>query len=276
MKHTFLSGVLALGLGLGAVAQSTQLKITLQADQLPNPDCWLNEGVVTSNKVYLHSGLCTSGANFCRDSIAGSNSPVWEHVVGNWGQDDGIGLMSHEGNNRYSLTMIVESYYSQNISTGSTPMPNGATPYTIGFVFRSFDGGYEGKDDGCGDMYIMNIQGVPTVRGGSTGSTSLPVEVVKTVVGVEDPSYLGALVVSPNPAVERVVIDYQLRKASHDLHALILNSAGQEVTRLYDGKQAPGQHRYIWNGENAAAGLYFFVLREGDHVIANEKILLTK
>lgn len=232
---------------------------------------------MVNNKLYLHSGLCTSNAAFCRDSIAASNSPVWEHIVGNWGADDGIGLMTFNGVNSYSIVLPIETYYSQNISSGSTPMPNGATPYSIGMVYRSLDGLLEGKDEACGDIFIVDIQSAqPLVRSGS-GNINVPnITVSKTVVGIEDPATISALVVSPNPSVERVVLDYQLRKPMEHINARIYNGAGQLVADLYNGKQQPGQHRFIWNAEQAASGMYYFILKDGDRTLANEKILVAE
>jgi hypothetical protein len=265
MKRLLLLSTLALGLAVSVQAQITQLTITVNTALMPDPNCNLNAGVVPNNKVYIHSGMCSSNATNCA-GIACSGSTVWESVIGNWGMDDGVGLMNSLGNGIFSITIPAETYY--NLATG-------AVPYSMGLVFRSADGSITGKDNTCGDIFIRNIQTTPQAVNCS-GDVYEAVTVSKTVVGIEDPSFLSALTVSPNPAKDRVTIDYQLRKGGNAITARIMDTQGRMVADLYEGRLAPGQHRMFWDGSNAAAGLYFFVLREGNNTLATQKILLTK
>ena len=89
-------------------------------------------GNVDSNKVYIHLGLCTcnefppfgpehrdcsdnlQNKLFCTTQITPFQSRVWQHVVGNWDQllDDGIGLMTYEGDSIWSFEIIIENYFS--------------------------------------------------------------------------------------------------------------------------------------------------------------------
>lgn len=89
-----------------------------------------------ANKVYFHSG------------VAFSPQGPWTNVVGNWGQDDGIGEMTSLGNNLWSITINPSSYY------GLAP---GATFSGIWCVFRNEDGTLTGKNQFDQDIYINAI-----------------------------------------------------------------------------------------------------------------------
>ena len=52
-------------------------------------DC---NGFSNPNKVYIHSGI-------------GPETNPWTYVIGNWGQDDGVGEMSSNGDGTYSITL---------------------------------------------------------------------------------------------------------------------------------------------------------------------------
>jgi hypothetical protein len=272
MKHILLRAFFALCLlGGWASAQTIQLKITLNAGALQNPDCWLNGGAVNNNKVYIHSGLCTSSATQCFDSICaqGPASP-WEHVVGNWGLDDNVGLMTYEGSFRWSITMIPTTYYN-------TP---GATPYTIGLVFRNDDGSYTAKDGDCKDIFIKGIDTNNPQVVDCANQPFTPVTVERTVLaGVNEPSYLSGLVMSPNPFSSQCTISYSLHKAAKQLSVRVFSSLGQEVVTLANGSQAPGAHQLTWDGRNTNGqpmgnGLYYMVMTDGNKMIATEKMLL--
>jgi len=54
-------------------------------------------GMNNPNKVYLHSGV-------------GTDSDAWgTSVVGNWGQDDGVGEMTNNGDGTWSITFVPQS-----------------------------------------------------------------------------------------------------------------------------------------------------------------------
>ena len=54
--------------------------------------------------VYMHAG------------IGDDSSPWGFSVIGNWGQDDGIGQMSDNGNGTWSITIVPEDYFGLNTS----------------------------------------------------------------------------------------------------------------------------------------------------------------
>lgn len=278
MKKIVLLGLLAVLLTSSLQAQITQLTLTVNAANFPSSNCNLGGGAVSGNKVYLHSGLCTSDSALCKDSIYANNSPIWQHIVGNWGIDDGVGMMTFNSGTTYTIVIPIETYYTQNISSGSTAMPQGAIPYTIGMVFRNLDGTIEGKDEGCGDIFIVDIQSAqPLIRSGS-GNINVPnISVSKAILaGVEDPSFIGTLLISPNPSADQVNVDFGLRKPAQALKASIVNSLGQVVAVLHDGKMEPGQQHLEWDGSQYAAGFYHLVVTEGGRPLLNENIVIAK
>ena len=93
-------------------------------------DC---NGFNNPTKVYMHSGV-------------GPDSNPWTHVVGNWGQDDGVGEMTSNGDGTFSITITPESYYSLDAQEA-------ATITRMGMVFRSANVSQEFKDNGCQDFF---------------------------------------------------------------------------------------------------------------------------
>lgn len=92
-------------------------------------------GFSNPTKVYMHSGI-------------GDDSDPWGYnVVGNWGQDDGAGEMTDNGNGTWSITMVPETYYSLT----STEAENAIK---MGMVFRNEDGSQELKANDCSDFYF--------------------------------------------------------------------------------------------------------------------------
>ena len=94
-------------------------------------DC---NGFNNPTKVYMHSGV-------------GPDSNPWTHVVGNWGQDDGVGEMTSNGDGTFSITITPETYYSLDAQEA-------ATITRMGMVFRSANGSQEFKDNGCQDFFF--------------------------------------------------------------------------------------------------------------------------
>ena len=116
-------------LDVGAIEVNQPVTITLDANS-SDTNC---NGFNNPTKVYMHSGI-------------GDNSNAFGFsVIGNYGQDDGIGQMTSNGDGTYSITITPQSYY------GLTQMQADAATQ-IGMVFRNEDGSQELKDDGCNDF----------------------------------------------------------------------------------------------------------------------------
>ena len=124
-----------------SIAQITTSPSTIEVDQSVTITVDINSsvtdcnGINSPNKVYLHSGV-------------GDDSDPWGfNVVGNWGQDDGVGEMTDNGDGTWSITFIPEQYYNLNPSEASSVTK-------MGLVFRSEDGSQELKDNGCTDFFL--------------------------------------------------------------------------------------------------------------------------
>ncbi len=102
------------------------------------PDRSYPTGQLTNaSKVYLHSGLVTSG----------NENGAWDlsTVVGNWGLDDGVGLMTNNGNGSWSITFTPTNYYGVDMSYDIAQ---------IGMVFRDEIGVNVGKGVDLTDLYL--------------------------------------------------------------------------------------------------------------------------
>lgn len=93
-------------------------------------DC---NGFNNPSKVYMHSGV-GDGTNAFGIS-----------VVGNWGEDDGVGEMTSQGGGIYSITLVPETYYNLTPTQASNVIQ-------MGMVFRNADGSQEFKANGCNDF----------------------------------------------------------------------------------------------------------------------------
>ena len=88
-----------------------------------------NGELVGAAKVYMHHGVITSGPT----------GTAWQHVLGNWGMDDGIGEMTPvpgEANKwQLAFTPSIRDYFN---------VPAGENIFRISGVFRSADGTTKG------------------------------------------------------------------------------------------------------------------------------------
>ncbi|GGD19894.1 alpha-amylase family glycosyl hydrolase [Flavobacterium orientale] len=99
-------------------------------------------GIPTSTtKVYAHAG------------IGNDTDEYGFSVVGNWGQDNGVGLMTNNGNGIWSLTITPSTYFNLN----ATQQANATK---LGLVFRNANGSQEMKlpatGGGCGN-FVFNV-----------------------------------------------------------------------------------------------------------------------
>lgn len=261
-----------------AYSQSTWLRIKLDVKQMLNPSCNLNMGDVDSNKVYAHLGLCTcmeqapfgpynrdcadplQNELFCTTQITPFQSRVWQHVVGNWGQnpqDDGVGLMTYEGDSVWSIELIIEDYFSdltlvQDTTTGndsSIAYHSGLIPYTIGAVFRNKDGFYSGRDNGCHDIFITGLKnGNPQVIQSTDLSTYNAITVEMTTLGLDEIKGIRNLQIYPNPVDGPAFIRFTLANYEDNIQLNLYDLKGSLVYQLYNGEMSSGNHEVKWDG----------------------------
>lgn len=139
MKKTLLLYFLCIPLAL--FSQVTTNPSPIEVDQ--SVTITVDIGAATCNtissptKVYAHLGI-------------GNDSDEWGFdVVGNWGQDDGVGEMTDDGGGLWSITITPNTYFS--LTAGEE-----ASATKMGMVFRNEDGSQELKlDTGtCGDFFF--------------------------------------------------------------------------------------------------------------------------
>ena len=138
-KITLLILTIAIAnLGFGQVTTNpdpieVNLPVTITVDvNSVATDC---NGFSNPVKVYAHLGI-------------GDDVDPWGFdVVGNWGQDDGVGLMTDNGNGTWSITFTPNTYFS--LTAGEE-----ASATKMGMVFRNEDGSQEFKNNGCTDFFF--------------------------------------------------------------------------------------------------------------------------
>lgn len=120
-----------ISLNVDAIEVDEPVTITLDTNSTDS-DC---NGFNNPTKVYMHSGI-------------GDNSNAFGfNVIGNYGEDDGIGQMTSNGDGTYSITITPQTYY------GITQVQADSATQ-IGIVFRNEDGSQELKDNGCNDFFF--------------------------------------------------------------------------------------------------------------------------
>lgn len=83
-----------------------------------------NRELLGADKVYIHSSA----------GVVDSEQPwnnAWNHVIGNWGQDDGVGQMTKVGDGLWEISLVPRDYYRLGVDDH---------PYWIAAVFRSANG----------------------------------------------------------------------------------------------------------------------------------------
>lgn len=139
MKKTLLLFLLLLSITVNA-QQITVSPAVFQVDEpititasFVSATC--NEMGANPAKVYMHSGI-------------GSEANPWATAKGNWGNDDGIGLMTNNGNGTWSITLTPSIYFGL-----TTTQQAEATK--MGLVFRNANGSQTLKQaPSCSDFFI--------------------------------------------------------------------------------------------------------------------------
>ncbi len=89
-----------------------------------------NGELIGANKVYLHCGVGTI-------DTSNPESSAWSNVVGNWGQDDGVGRMTKVSGETdvWEIVLTPKTYFG---------LQDGDHPYWLAAVFRNEDGSKKG------------------------------------------------------------------------------------------------------------------------------------
>lgn len=110
--------------------------------------------LVGASKIYMHSGVVT----------ASPDGTEWNYVIGNWGEDDGVGEMTRVAGEtdiwEITLSPTAREYYG---------VPVGTNIFRLAMVFRNADGSIKGSETpgtydwgfvaSNGDIYIdLNVE----------------------------------------------------------------------------------------------------------------------
>ena len=242
MKRVLL---FALALGMAAVLHAQNITVVYNANLGTST---LGAGAAT--EVYWHSG-------------AGELGP-WEAVIGNWGMDDGVGLMTETADDIWEITVDPGVYYADSDPPYAGPVP----PPHIGMVFRNGDGTLEGK--GYDDDSDGNADDIFAEYDDATSSYSSTCDCVTISVdtGADIDNTLttvSALTIGPNPFGSQVQFNYTL-ESTQDVHIAVYNMLGEQVGVVSSGLQVAGNHTATWNAGSLPAGNYVYRLTVGNQV----------
>ena len=281
---------------LQLIAQSHWIRIELDVKNMLNPSCNLNEGILDDGKVYAHLGLCSCLENepfgpenrdcsndelnqvFCTTQITPFQSRVWQHVVGNWdeqAEDDGVGLMTYEGDSIWSMEFIVEDYFSSLAQTNdsSIQFSQDLSPYTMGLVFRSSDGFYSGRDNGCNDIFITGILDYNPQVIQSTDLSIFPAIKVSMEESSSVMDYQSDFEyeIFPNPIFDRYLNIKFNKRLGSKLNVKTYNTLGQ----LVHNSTIPSVNSnfYTLKFDNLDSGVYFLSLEANQKTQTNKIII---
>ena len=288
----------------------TYCKLILDTKLMENPSCSLGGGggiAATWDKVYAHLGLCTcdlpgdvrdcssetENQNFCFSQITPFQSLVWQHVVGNWGdiaEDDGVGLMTAEGDGVYSIEFIIEDYFSSVVvstelgETSAVPsMPwnvnLGGKPYTMGMVFRNIDGSSSGRDKLCKDLFLVDILGDPKVQQGSEilGPEFPAITVDIHEAGIDEIMTLSDnTTIYPNPANNEFNLSFKIIKNNTDVQIRIFDTLGKIVLHEVYNAQNIGCYNHQIKTTGFEQGIYMLQISLDNYISHTERVQIIK
>lgn len=235
-------------------------------------DCDLSE----NDDLYLHMGVCIDNATDCADP-----ANLWKHVVGNWGQDDGIGLMTKINTDPpvYQLDVDPDTYFTDSDNL-SDPFDLGSTVYSLSMVIRNADGSKQCPGGGTGDLFAFNMDENPSTVKRIKNSAELGLDsviVINGEVGINEQKNVQNAIrsVFPNPSTGQVYIQAQWNPGQ-TAHLTVRNSLGQIVHTEQFTPMHASQVKTVNLGEVATnAGLYFIEIQQEDQR-SGTSILLKK
>ncbi|MDD4150340.1 MAG: T9SS type A sorting domain-containing protein, partial [Bacteroidales bacterium] len=125
--------------------------LTIYFSTLDNPD------FAALDKVYMHAGV----------KLVGGTS--WDYVIGNWGDDDGVGLMTQHDANTWKMTLIPIVYFG---------FPVESNLLEINLSFRNFDGTLTANNPDTNEDYYVDMSVIPPVASHS----NLTIDFIQTQI----------------------------------------------------------------------------------------------
>lgn len=200
------------------------------------------------SKVYMHSG----GS----DDIGPLDGSTWEYVVGNWGADDGVGLMTSVGTDLWQLDMPdAVAYYSQ-ASNGPVA---GSMIYRMGMVFRDAAGTKSGKDVNDQDIFCDLSGTMPMVY--NADGTPFDGVVITLNSGIGDVNHNAfESTVYPNPLSVAGLVAYTLNEPAQSVILRMYDSTGRLIGEQRSGARGVGTYLFHFDASNLASGVYAYQL----------------
>jgi len=235
-------------------AQQNDLRITYYANQGVS-------GLAGASKVYMYSGAVTS-----------SPTGAWEYIIGSPNLDNGIGLMTSQGNDTWSICVDPFVYYSSGLSG---PIPNGSTIYAIDMFFRNANGTLFGYDFSNNYIIVDMTANPPTsnftgVIPGFCGVGEAEIEFKEFVMNN-----------FPNPLKVNTLITYNLKNNASNVTINVYDVIGQKVKTIVNESQKAGVHKINWNGDSNSGsllknGLYFYSLEIDGKVQRTNRMIISR
>lgn len=96
---------------------------------------------------------------------------------------------------------------------------------------------------------------VATDPSGKSVSASFTVKVVLKITDIENGTSDDAMIIYPNPAKDKLMIQYHVRaKSTHMIQ--LLDATGKVVDLIYSGEQAPGEYQMLFTPDHKIHGFY--------------------
>ncbi len=220
---------------------------------------------ITYNATQGTTALVGASSVYCHSGCGIVPGTAWTYVVGNWGQDDGIGQMMMDGVDIWTMTVNDPIAYYNQASNG--PIPTDSSIHRIGMVFRNADGTAEGKDDNNSDIFV-------DFNSDATISVSFSGVLVEYLPGVGINKIGNLVTISnfPNPASTETIFVYDL-KTTANVSLRILNAMGQEISLVASGTQSPSLYKYSFNTSDLANGVYFYQLNVNGQTVTKSFVV---
>lgn len=181
-----------------------------------------DRNLLGSSKIYMHSGIVTG-------NTATPGSGDWKNVVGNWGVDDGVGLMTKvEGTDQWQITITPANYYSKAANDSI---------YWLAMVFRNATGSEKGSGS------PGNFNGGIINPSGDIFMKVLPPEAIPEPLSVEPQN---KFVVYPNPSggifyLQGVEPEQEVTMVITDMSGKMILKSTQKAGQSLDARQvSPG------------------------------------
>lgn len=183
-----------------------------------------NRELMGADRVYIHSSSGLVDSDVPWDN-------AWSHVIGNWGQDDGIGRMTEVEDDLWQIRLTPRDYYGLN---------TGDYPYWIAAVFRNSNGSIKGT-------------GAPGEMANGLIHTNYDFFLRNQEATTTEQQLITSARLFPNPADDFI----DLREFTGDLQLQLFNSSGQEVfSSILSGKKQV-------NIAHLESGIYFYKIKNG-------------